>query len=156
MPRIIDLTGKRFGMLVVLRRDERHHGRHIRWICRCDCGLPEKSVRGGHLNAGRAKSCGCNANITHGMHGSREYKSWEMMIQRCTNERYDKFSYYGGRGITVCERWLKFKNFFADMGKRPADRSLDRIDVNGNYEPQNCRWATKSEQMFNRRRPLAQ
>lgn len=88
----------------------------------------------------------------HGMTKSREYGSWDSMIQRCTNQRKDNYQNYGGKGITVCDRWLEsFENFFADMGPRPEGTSLDRIDVNGNYEPSNCRWASDSQQLFNRK-----
>lgn len=86
----------------------------------------------------------------HNKSNSREYKSWEMMIQRCTNPNFTRYPLYGGRGIKVCNRWLDFRNFYEDMGKRPENTSLDRINVNGNYEPTNCRWASQSEQIFNR------
>ena len=89
---------------------------------------------------------------THGMWRSPEYNSWAAMKQRCTNPKHIAFNHYGGRGITICERWVKFENFLADMGKRPSSAySLDRIDTNGNYEPGNCRWATHSQQICNRR-----
>lgn len=85
------------------------------------------------------------------VHTSRTYNTWRTMTQRCTNPKATKFENYGGRGITVCERWRVFNNFLADMGERPLDRSLDRIDSDGNYEPGNCRWATHVEQNRNRR-----
>lgn len=91
--------------------------------------------------------------IRHAMCATPTYVSWVGMIQRCTNPKTPSYKHYGGRGITVCTRWRKFEQFFADMGERPKDRSLDRIDSNGNYEPGNCRWATKSTQIANRRRP---
>ena len=88
---------------------------------------------------------------THGMSRAREYVSWCNMVRRCTKPAATQFAHYGGRGILICERWKAFENFFADMGPRPAGRSLDRIDVNGNYEPDNCRWVTQQEQSSNTR-----
>lgn len=87
----------------------------------------------------------------HGMSKTPTYKSWEMMIQRCTNPNFDSYEYYGGRGIKVCKKWLDFRNFYADMGDKPEGKSLDRIDVNKNYEINNCKWSTQSEQLINRR-----
>jgi hypothetical protein len=129
------------------------------WECHCECGRI-KIVRADHLKVGNTKSCGCLASEmtaarsrTHGetpyRYHSPEYRVWSGMRVRCSKPR---FVHYGGRGIKVCDRWHKFENFLADMGRRPSPtHSLDRIDVDGNYEPSNCRWATRTEQMNNTR-----
>ena len=108
------------------------------------------------MTAGRIKSCGCAPppNKTHGMWNTPTYKTWEMMIQRCCNSKYEKFQYYGGRGISVCRRWRLFANFFHDMGIRPDGLTLERIDNEAGYKPSNCRWATRAEQMLNTRRSI--
>ena len=156
--KFIDLTGTRFERLVAISRSpNRGKSRAARWLCHCDCGA-YIDVASANLVRGATKSCGCFMRdeakkrfITHGMWRSRTYTSWDCMIQRCTNPKYPTWRYYGGRGIKVCDRWRNsFENFLADMKERPADRSIDRIDPDSNYEPSNCRWATATEQANNK------
>lgn len=131
------------------------------WLCRCTCGN-ETWANQYKLVAGRKKSCGClraeklaKGNPKHG-HASREntsrtYRTWTNMLNRCTNPNATQFEYYGGRGITVCERWYAFENFYSDMGDRPLNTTINRIDNDGNYEPNNCEWADESVRNKNRR-----
>lgn len=149
----INLEGKRFGRFTVVSLSGRSNQGQFKWLCRCDCGK-EKRINGYDLTHGHSTSCGCyrdEINSTHGKCYSSEYASWCNMIARCTNPKIINYHHYGGRGITVCDRWRKsFELFYLDMGKRPSlDYSLERLDVNGNYEPSNCVWATQSQQMRN-------
>jgi hypothetical protein len=147
-----DLTGKTFGRLTIVG----YQGKS-RWKCICECGATKELVNGSGLRRGHTRSCRClksQENTIHGLSESSEYLSWASMKQRCSNRKNIGFHLYGGRGIKVCERWNdSFCDFYADMGAKPsATHSIDRFpDKNGNYEPGNCRWATPSEQVRNRR-----
>jgi hypothetical protein len=151
------LIGNRYGRLLVLDRTA-NLGKEPRWLCRCECGT-EKLVLGLSLKSGSTRSCGCLAvertierSTTHGRTGTTEWKAWAAMIARCSNENIKSYKDYGGRGISVCDRWKSFEAFFSDMGERPSsNHQLDRIDNNGNYEPSNCRWSTRKQNMQNRR-----
>lgn len=144
-------VGQRFGALVVLALSPTK-ARHAMWRCRCDCGATA-IVAGGKLQTGHTTSCGCKA-LKHGHwtggKPSPTYTSWQAMWDRCTRKGHPAFNRYGGRGIGVCERWSDFPAFLADMGERPAGKTLDRIDNDRGYEPGNCRWATAEEQQGNR------
>lgn len=158
-----DLTGKKFGLLLVVKAESASNSkRNIVWKCLCDCGNETQAV-GSELRSGHKRSCGClHLDVlleTHTKHGharagqlSPTYVSWASMHTRCSNENSRNFKHYGGRGISVCERWKSFENFLTDMGERPDGMSLDRVDVNGNYEPSNCKWSNQSEQVKNQRR----
>ncbi len=153
--RFIDLTGKKFAHLIVLSFDGRHacpsSNSVFYWKCRCDCGQT-KSVSGFHLTSGHTTSCGCQkGRFSHRLSYTKVYGIWSTMKQRCGNPKSTEYHKYGARGIRVCERWLQFENFYADMGDPPKAHSIDRRDNDGNYEPGNCRWATRITQQNNMR-----
>lgn len=155
---LVNLTGQKIGMLTVLEEAKRQGYRRF-WMCSCECGQIT-TVRHDALKMGHTISCGCiriekvaNAARRHGMSESSEYNCWESMISRCNNPKTPHYDRYGGRGIQVCPEWTGeqgFINFYKHMGARPSNgHSIERNNVNGNYEPSNCRWATQQEQMNN-------
>lgn len=156
----IDITGQTFGRLTVLERAGTRRG-YVTWTCRCVCGQV-KVARGDLLRKGLTTSCGCYQRevarehavslSTHGLARTRTYRSWQNMKQRCNNPKAPNYKWYGGRGVTYDPRWESFENFLADMGLRPEATSLDRVSPDGNYGPDNCRWADSYTQATNLRK----
>lgn len=163
--KVIDMVGVVCGRLTVLERDGHdYHGRAV-WLCRCMCGATT-SVVGKMLRSGNTKSCGCLRAVTmsrvarasntargHGWRNRRSYSTWQGMVARCHRTTHASYAGYGGRGITVCDRWRGpggYGRFIADMGEQPAGLTLDRVNSNGPYSPENCRWATWEVQSRNR------
>lgn len=156
MTKAHELVGMRFNRLTVMSRVENSNKGTSRWLCLCDCG--SQSVVGGtKLVKNLTKSCGCivlemisNLNKSHGMTDAPTYNTWRGMRERCTNVNNSHYSFYGGRGITICDRWLEsFENFYEDMGEKPEGLTLERIDIDGNYCPENCKWDTPTNQAYN-------
>ena len=155
---MIDLTGQKFNRLTVIRRDKNTKHGHTTWLCMCNCGKTSV-VRGYHLLSGKIKSCGClkvesASNCLHGHSRKNKisptYHSWVRMKGRCNDPSNNRYHRYGGRGITVCDRWLKFDNFLSDMGERPDGHQLDRINNDLGYYKENCRWVTPVQNSRNR------
>jgi hypothetical protein len=158
---MLNLTDQRFGKLMVIEFSHTTKG-YAHWVCLCDCGAT-KTVRTNSLRCGKVRSCGClrleamaaaraARDTTGWIPPSPEKAIWTNMKARCLRPQNKDFRYYGGRGIKVCEEWMCFENFLADMGRRPHPKlTLDRIDNDGNYEPGNCRWATRKQQNDNKR-----
>jgi len=149
------ILGKKYNRLTVIKEVKDY-----KLLCRCDCGVIKK-IKKSNVLLGLTKSCGClksesttKRNTKHGLRYTPEYRIWFSMHERCYNEKEKCYKYYGGKGVRVCRRWHKrnpkgFENFYKDMGKRPKNKSIDRIDSDGNYSHFNCRWATKKEQAQN-------
>lgn len=158
-----DLTGFVFGWLTVIEAGKkRSPNRAMYWLCKCKCGT-EKEISAQSLIRGSVVSCGCynkEINSKRAKHGhnrrhskkSPTYITWTKMNDRCNSTQCREYKWYGGRGVTICDRWKSYVNFLSDMGERPEGCSLDRIDVNGNYEPSNCRWVDQKTQANNTRR----
>lgn len=167
MAKSIDITGKKYGFLTAIRfshyKDYKCGQRHRVWLFRCECGN-DVLIPIGQARAGGTKSCGCKksefvakARTSHGYANHRKtgkinstYLAWVNIRNRCFNKKNDRYHVYGGRGITVCERWMKFENFISDMGEKPEGMSIERIDVNKEYSPENCKWIPMKSQYKNK------
>ncbi len=152
-----DLTGERFGRLLVLMRDGCNKHKQIYWLCECDCGN-KKHILGMSLNRGETQSCGClhkektaQINKKHGMTKTKIYGVWHSMMQRCYDKNNHAYDRYGGRGINVCDKWQSFEGFYSDMGDKPKGLSLERKNVNGDYCVENVIWADAKAQANNKR-----
>ena len=157
MPAAVDITGKRFGRLVALQPTATRSGGGIVWQCECDCGA-YTFVTVGRLQSTNTTSCGCRkksvlgvSTTKHGGHGTRTYRIWKSLRNRCNNTKGADYKNYGGRGIAVCSRWDDYANFLSDMGEAPEELTIERVNNDGNYEPDNCKWATRLEQRHNQR-----
>ncbi len=149
-----DLQNKKFGMWTILEKD--FERKYVTWLCQCDCGRKDYIPQSSLINkiSTKCKSCAGSKKLkTHGYSRDLIYQTYYAMKNRCYYEKNKAFKHYGGRGIKVCQRWLdSFDNFVLDMGERPLNHSLDRIDVNGDYSPENCKWSDQKEQTKNRRK----
>ena len=152
----IDITNMIFGRLCAIKRIGSKNGKPI-WLCKCSCGNTITTL-GESLRSGNTKSCGClqkdtAANIftKHGLSKTRTYNIWNGIVTRCTNKKHHSYALYGALGLSICDRWLSFENFFNDMGECPNNHSIDRININEGYNPSNCRWASNFVQSRNKR-----
>jgi hypothetical protein len=151
--KLVDRTGQIFGKLVVTKQAGRDKLKKVLWQCKCECGN-ETVVVSGSLVTGNTTSCGCEkGNYKHGGTGKGSYNTWRAMIRRCTIPTDKDYPRYGGKGVTVCPAWMEYEQFAKDMGEPQGDETLDRINVYGNYEPDNCRWASPKTQARNIRIP---